>query len=361
MNAAHVRAMDAHLSANFRGFEPAVAEGQVIQKRPLQSEPNADVATVAAPNGGEPDHVHRDNGNNVPITPEPAPTLAEVEAEIEVALAAGELSLQDKFALFERRLKAALTDSSATITAATLEKLLHECDNAIAAAQQEAIDARERGLDFVASPDIKAAREAVDDAEFFVSRLLTQRPRLAALLDARRAQEQRAQYLARYEQLKSEGAALAQELAEIYPALVGPLVGVFTRIRAFEQQCSALHQTDPGSMPHVVDPELQARGLAEFSRDLPSLLESVRLSDWRTGKEIWPPRSGDFAASFAASMTVPSAGPFWSDESVRARIAAERQRENERMALHAQRAAKEQEQRQNRQLRDEWEARNSRV
>ena len=284
-----------------------------MEKRPLKSAvATVSLETVASENGAEGEAtVAPANGSSEPLT------LAQVEAEIEVALASGELSLQDKFALFEKRLKAALTDTTATIPSTTLEKLLRECDAAIGAAQQEAIDARERGLNFLATPDIKAAREAVDDAEFFVSRLLTQRPRLAALLDARRAQEQRDRYLTHYATLKHEGEALAQELADLYPGLVGPLVELFARLRAFQQRCSALHVTDPGGLPHVTDPELMARGLAGFSRDLPSLLEAVRLADWASGTEIWPPRSGDFAVSVAQMMTVPSVGAAWADEQVR--------------------------------------------
>ena len=91
-------------------------------------------------------------------------------------MAAGELSsLPEKFAWFEKKLRAALSDSS--VTASELAKLLTETDNAVAAAAQEAIAVRERGLDFVASPDAKLAREAMEDAQFFVGRLQTQRPR----------------------------------------------------------------------------------------------------------------------------------------------------------------------------------------
>jgi hypothetical protein len=165
--------------------------------------------------------------------------------------------LPERFEWFERKLKAALTDSSAT--ASELGRLLTETDAAIRAAQQEALAARERGLDFVASPDAKAARESIENAEFFVGRLLTQRPRLAALLHARLQQEQRDAYLVRHDELKPEGEALAQALADLYPGLVGALVEAFVRLRAFQQKRSALHQTDPGGLPHLTDPESQAR------------------------------------------------------------------------------------------------------
>lgn len=109
-------------------------EKKVIEKRPLKS---ADVAAVAAPNGGEP------------------ATLAQVQAEIEARLVAGpEPTLAEKFALFEKKLKAALQDGSAS--ASELGKLLGQTDNAIAAAEQEALAARERALDPVSRPTSKS-------------------------------------------------------------------------------------------------------------------------------------------------------------------------------------------------------------
>ena len=144
----------------------------------------------------------------------------------------------------------------------------------------------------------------------------------------------------------------------MYPGLVGPLVDLFARLRAFQQRCHALHLTDPGDgRPHVPDPELQARGLNGFSRDQPSLLESVHLHDWRSGKEIWPPPAS-FAASYVQSMGVPQhPGAAWCDpEFISARRLAIVE-EQERLALHAQKAAKEQEERQNKELREQFQAR----
>jgi hypothetical protein len=163
----------------------------------------------------------------------------------------------------------------------------------------------------------------------------------------------------RYEQLKIEGAALGAELAEIYPGLVGPLVDLFGRLRAFRQRCHALHAGDPGGLPHVSDPELKARGLGGFTADNPSLLESVHLHDWQSGKEVWPPRQPSFAAEFAASMTIPSVGAAWSDPAVQERRRTELAAEQQRMAQAHSQMAKEQEENQNRQLRADWERRNN--
>ena len=89
------------------------------------------------------------------------------------------------------------------------------------------------------------------------------------------------------------------ELVDLYPSLVGPLVDLFGRLRAFRERCRALHVTDPGGLPHVVDPELVARRLDGFTRDVPSLLDSVRLPDFTSGRELTARENpNSFAASF---------------------------------------------------------------
>jgi hypothetical protein len=308
----------------------------VIQRRPLQSEPTADLATASSANGSGP------------------PTFAAVQAEIEARMAAGPMTLPEKFEWFERKLKAALADSD--ISASELGKIARETDLAIEAAQQEAVAARERGLDFVVSPDAKAAREAIENAEFAISRLLTQRPRLEALLHSRQQAEQRDAYVVRFEQLKIEGAALGAELADLYPGLVRPLVDLFGRLRAFRERCRALHVTDPDGLPHVSDPELKVRRLGGFSAEVPSLLDSVHLPDFTSGRELWPEKPPSFAANFAASMVPAHPGPMWSDPAYQERVAAEREQERQRMAAHFEQAAREQEARENRTLAENFAA-----
>ena len=73
-------------------------------------------------------------------------------------------------------------------------------------------------------------------------------------------------------------------------------------------------------------------------------------------RNIWPPPS-NFAAAYVQSMAVPShPGAYWADEQVRARAAAEQQQERERMAAHYATQAAEQLERENRTLRENWEA-----
>ena len=212
-------------------------------------------------------------------------------ATVSSANGSGEITidspLPDRLAELEKRISSALTGER---TAHDLANLLMQCDLAIPQAEEFAKAELERALDPLRSPDDpREARQQAEDATFASNRLRTLRPRLLARYHEISAAEQRQQYLARYEQLKIEGAALAQELADLYPALVGPLVEVFARLRVFQQQCRALHLSDPGDgRPHVPDPELKARRLDGFSRDTPCLLDT-RLYDWQSGREVWPP------------------------------------------------------------------------
>ena len=90
--------------------------------------------------------------------------------------------------------------------------------------------------------------------------------------------------------MKRERDAVAEELSEVYPNTVNKIVDLFVRITADEKELSALHQARPaGVMEHLGSAELHARGLDRFTRDAPSLLTSVVLFDWDSGRQIWPP------------------------------------------------------------------------
>ena len=268
------------------------------------------------------------------------PTFAAVQAEIAAAMAAGELTLAQKFEWFEKKLKAALADSS--ITASELGKIARETDLAIEAAQQEAVAARERGLDFVPAQTPRPLAKPSRMPSSRSAGLLTQRPRLEALLHSRQQAEQRDAYLARYEELKIEGAALGAELADLYPAPSGRWSRCSVACALFAE-CRALHISDPGDGRRTCsDPEFKARRLDGFTADVPSLLEFVHLPDWQSGKEIWPPFQPPFAAQFV--LPVPQhPGAHGVRPGIWQRNSAERVAEQARMAAHYATQAAEQE------------------
>ena len=121
--------------------------------------------------------------------------------------------------------------------------------------------------------------------------------------------EQAKAWLAEYDVMKRKRDALAEELLEVYPDAAINIVDLFVRIAAEEKELSALHQArPPGVMEHLVSAELHARGLDRFTRETPSLLTSVSLFDFDSGRQVWPPPRPSMAAAFAASM-VPAYDP----------------------------------------------------
>ena len=155
--------------------------------------------------------------------------------------------------------------------------------------------------------------------------------------------------------MKRKRDALAEELREVYPDAVNKIVDLFVRITANNKALSALHQArPPGVMEHLLSAELHARGLDRFTRDAPSLLTSVSLFDFDSGRQIWPPPRPPMAAAFAASM-VPADNPAdWANNYERR--AAAQQAERQHMADYYARTTREQEERENREARERFAA-----
>jgi hypothetical protein len=182
-----------------------------------------------------------------------------------------------------------------------------------------------------------------------VGRLQTLRPRLLQRYQEIAAREQLKQWQTHAQTLASEGEQLAADLA-LYGEVAPKLVDAFSRLAGYRQKLSALYADRPPGVDDICDPELEARKLRQFSRDCPSLLESVTLRDWHSGKEVWPARSSaQFAATFAQSMAVPlHPGPAWCDPEIQQRQRAEREAERQRDGVYHAEAARAKEVRVNR-------------
>jgi hypothetical protein len=167
--------------------------------------------------------------------------------------------------------------------------------------------------------------------------------------------EQATAWLAEHDALKRERDALAKELREVYPDAVIKIVDLFVRITNNDRALSDLHQARPGGvMEHLVSAELHARGLDRFTRDVPSLLKSVCLFDWNSGRQIWPPPRPPMAAAFAATF-VPANNPAdWANNYEQR--AASQERERQYMADFYVRQTQQQEERENREARERFAA-----
>jgi hypothetical protein len=115
---------------------------------------------------------------------------------------------------------------------------------------------------------------------------------------------------------------------------------------ANDKALAELHRDRPAGMEqHLVSAELHARGRNSFSRDTPSLLTSVCLFDWESGRQICPPQRPSMASAFGAMVPAQprSFTADWAKDNERREAA----QQAERMAVYYARLSWEQDERQN--------------
>jgi hypothetical protein len=105
---------------------------------------------------------------------------------------------------------------------------------------------------------------------------------------------------------------------------------------------------------YLVSAELHARGRNGFSGDTRSVLNSVQLFDWDTGRQICPPPRPSLAGASPMPTYDHRFGADWAKDN-EARDAAQ-QRHREDMANHYVRMTREQEERQNAEGRERFAA-----
>jgi hypothetical protein len=200
----------------------------------------------------------------------------------------------------KQRIDAAL-QPDATVRSSDLAALIAEIEAEIAKGQEmwrddetseAALNAilRANGLRTFL-PQLQARYERVHEQEFIKAYLA----------------EEEAAWKAKYEAVKSERDALAEELSEIYPEAARKIADLFARIAANDRALDEINQARPdGVGQYLASAELHARGRESFSGDTPSLLSSVHLFDWETGRQVCPPWRLSMAAAFAE--TAPRSG-----------------------------------------------------
>src|SRR2546423_11192184 len=121
----------------------------------------------------------------------------------------------------EQRVSAALANDA--ITPAELETLIDSVEDGINHAERNAAQIREAAMDPSLSPDLSAARQAMEDAAFLVGRLRTQLPRLERRLAQVVAAEQHARWLQEYNEVIAKRDAAVEQFKQ-YPELVNRLL-----------------------------------------------------------------------------------------------------------------------------------------
>ena len=231
---------------------------------------------------------------------------------------------------------------NADVKSSDLSALIERTEAATVEVDQAAEIVRNKALDPVQSPDPKAAREAMVAADFDRDRLCTLVPRLHERLQQVQAAEYAARWEADFEQVEGRHNELAQEYAATYPSLVAVLVDLFERIEVIDKEVSRINGSAPsGEHRRLLQVELVARGLNNFSRTTPPIPKGVQLVDWSASDQlIWPPPQPSIGVLYAMSM-VPQRDPRYSNN-----WAAAVQEDNVRRAANEARWAEEEVQRQ---------------
>jgi hypothetical protein len=254
----------------------------------------------------------------------------------------------------EQRIIVALQPDN-SIRSAGVAALIKETEAVIADAEKE---------NAVADP--RAARPAITDAMFVANRLGPLLLKLQTRYRVVHEQEQtvawlaerEANWLAAHDAWISERDALAKELGDVYPEPTRRTADLFVRIAANNKALDELNRTRPeGVQRNLLSVELHARGLVSFSANTPSLLTSVCLFDWHTGRQICPPPQPSMAAALAATMMPASdrrfSGEWWEE---REQGAARQRVQQQSMSDYYARTTREQEDRENAEAREGFAA-----
>jgi hypothetical protein len=251
----------------------------------------------------------------------------------------------------EDRIRTALANP---IGSETLIELIREVEAAVSTADQTAVEQHKLALDLVLSPDPKVAHTASVEAEMLRDRLSVARKPLRDKLTTALAEDRHARWLADFKKVEAERDK-AVSLFQEYRQHAEAIARMFATAEQIDKEVSRINGSAPDGEHRRLQPvELTARGLERFTRDNPSLTTTAELRDWgNSGRKIWPQHSsGSFAAEFAQGMTTAHPGARWGEPDIQAQRRAEAERENARMAAYHDQAAKDEEERINRQERE---------
>jgi hypothetical protein len=186
----------------------------------------------------------------------------------------------------EKKITDALADEA--VTSANLAALISELEAGIAEANENAEHERAKALDPAASPDPKAAHEALLAAEFACERLRMLVPRLVAHLRAVTAREELARWRSRHNEVKQRRDAAVAKLQALYEPFVEQIVPLLLEIEQIDYDIRQVNATAPpdGTTGMYLQPvEIVARAPSG-----PSILKDLKLPHWAPhAGQAWPP------------------------------------------------------------------------
>jgi hypothetical protein len=198
--------------------------------------------------------------------------------------------------------------------------------------------------------DPDEARERISALVTSRDRLLAAAPRLKEMLSAALATEQRDRWWSNYKKVKAqldEAVLLFHDYREHAQAIVD----MFSLAAEVDREVSRINGSAPdGEHRRLRSVELTARTMTGFTRDNPALASTTALPDWNhSARNLWPARPSTTLAVMAAGMNVPHPGGAWSTPEVLAEKRAQAEKENAQMAAYHDQAAKDEQDRINRQ------------
>lgn len=239
----------------------------------------------------------------------------------------------------EQRISSALTDDN--LDSHALSALYSETEAAISEADAVAERERSAAFDPALRPDVRTARQTLEDCVFMANRLRTMLPRLGRRHAEVALKEDQQSFEHNHATVKQARDELAAKFSEKYPTLIGELVDLFKEIERVDRLCSEVNSAAsmlPNEPRRLRGVEREARDLQSFSRDMPSLLDAstgIRLLAL-DGTTAWPPPAPSFAASYASSIACVgrldprrASSDWWLPRKEDAVIQAERARERE--------------------------------
>jgi hypothetical protein len=227
-------------------------------------------------------------------------------------------------------------------------ELIVETESALEKAHADVKTAHERKLDITVDQEV--AQQGVLSAELSVSRLVGALDRLKERHNTLLLAEISSRWAARFEAVEKRRDAAVKHFNR-YPELANAMAQILSEAAAVDQEVRAINAERPdGAQGYLYSVELTARGLKSFSRDEPSLAETVVLPG------LWPPRSNPSAA-IEMLMASPAHyyGDNWADNGTG--VEKERARSREQMSKYYQEMTATQTERQNRELAEQNQAR----
>jgi chromosome segregation ATPase len=160
--------------------------------------------------------------------------------------------------------------------------LIEEAQAAAVASGDSAERSRSRALDpALGAGEVAAARQEMEDAAFRRDRLQTAVQKLGDRQRELEGQEEQARRQVRYDKLKAERDALADELAQVYPPLALQLADLLKRIEESDRQVEFMNMSSlPKGSNRLLVAELVARGLQGFSQgvsNIPRIVNEICL------------------------------------------------------------------------------------